>query len=214
MRSLIKNNFKLDAEENKIYIMLTRTGTLVSNLIHMYTKAPYSHVSLSFDINLNEVYSFGRYNPYNPVHAGFIEEEIDEFGIYGRFPNTDCAIYSLDLDYEEYIKLRANILNFKLDAEKYRYNLIGLMGVMVNVPINREYNYFCSQFVSKVLVDSDVDLFNKNIGLVSPEDFRQCRRLKLIYEGKLKDIYSLDSKDRREYINNNYNKMHTQVNLV
>jgi len=48
----------------KIYIVLTHTGTLLSNLIKLYTKNDYSHVSLAFDEDLNEMYSFGRLYTY------------------------------------------------------------------------------------------------------------------------------------------------------
>ena len=40
----------------KVYIVLTHTGTLLSNLIKLYTKNDYSHVSLAFDQELNEMY--------------------------------------------------------------------------------------------------------------------------------------------------------------
>ncbi len=186
----LKENIN-NGDNHKIYIMLTRTGTVLSKLIHLYTKAPYSHVSLSFDIDLEEVYSFGRYNPYNPIYAGFVKEKVKYGGTYARFPETICAIYSLEVSYEQYKKMEEQINNFKKEEDKYKYNLLGLIGVMFNVPINRDYNYFCSQFVSKILNDSGVDLLSKDIGLVKPEDFRQCGKLELVYEGKLRDIFKM-----------------------
>ena len=44
----------------KIYIVLTYTGTFLSKIIRMYTKEEYAHVSISFNENLEEMYSFGR----------------------------------------------------------------------------------------------------------------------------------------------------------
>ena len=43
----------------KIYIMVSYTGTILSNLIRFYTKKEYTHVSISLDVELNELYSFG-----------------------------------------------------------------------------------------------------------------------------------------------------------
>ena len=50
----------------KIYIILTFTGTALSRIIKMATKVEFAHVSIALDEELNEMYSFGRINPYIP----------------------------------------------------------------------------------------------------------------------------------------------------
>ena len=60
----------------KIYIILTHTGTALSTIIKYYTKDEFSHISISLDENLEEMYSFGRLNPYNPFLGGFVHESI------------------------------------------------------------------------------------------------------------------------------------------
>ena len=71
----------------KIYIILTHTGTTLSKIIKNYTKDEFSHVSISLDKDLNEMYSFGRLNPYNPFWGGFVHEGIN-FGTFKRFKNA------------------------------------------------------------------------------------------------------------------------------
>ena len=61
----------------KIYIVLTHSGTALSKIIKGFTKDEFSHVSISLDKELNEMYSFGRLNPYNPFWGGFVHEYID-----------------------------------------------------------------------------------------------------------------------------------------
>ena len=56
--------------EKKIYILLTDTGTLFTNLIKLYTKKTYNHASISFDSELSEVYSFGRKTAKTHLLAG------------------------------------------------------------------------------------------------------------------------------------------------
>ncbi len=56
----------------KIYIVLTHTGTTLSKIIKTYTKDEFSHVSISLDLELKKMYSFGRLNPYNPFWDGFV----------------------------------------------------------------------------------------------------------------------------------------------
>lgn len=60
----------------KIYIMLTHTGTLLSNIIKSYTKTEYSHVSIALDKDLRELYSFGRVNPYVAFIGGLVKESL------------------------------------------------------------------------------------------------------------------------------------------
>ena len=83
----------------KIYIVLTFTGTMLSRVVHIYTKQEFYHSSLSLDKDLNEMYSFGRYWAYNPFIGGFVKEEIDS-GTFKRF----YKLIEIDLpqDYKKY----------------------------------------------------------------------------------------------------------------
>lgn len=172
--------------EKQIYILLSHSGSILSKLINIYTKTNYTHVSLGLDRDLYELYSFGRLKPYNPVVGGFIREDILN-GTYTRFPNTRCAIYLLTVTEEQYERLNEEIRKFTLEQEKYKYNLLGLIGVILNRPIQREYSYFCSQFVSEVLTNSGIDIIQKTPGLTSPLDFIECEELEIIYEGQLNE---------------------------
>ena len=172
-----------------IYILLTYSGSVLSRVINKKTQEPYSHVSIAFDEGLKELYSFGRLRPRNPIYAGFVKEDIAN-GTYARFPETTCAVYSLEINEKQYKRLMMEIERFILSDHRYRYNFIGLVGALVNYPIERKYNYFCSQFVSSLLTNSGIKLISKEAGLTAPRDFRECDELNLIYEGNLQS-YSL-----------------------
>ncbi|WP_251859584.1 hypothetical protein [Clostridium sp. Marseille-Q2269] len=170
----------------QIYIVLSLTGSNFGHLIKFYTKEPYSHVSLAFDKELKEMYSFGRKNPNNPFIAGFVKESLDN-GTFFKFKNTECTIYALDITEHNYYKLKKIIEDFKEESHRYSYNLLGILGVMIGHPLETRYKYFCSQFVSHVLMESGVQLFNKPPGLTTPQDFRIYENKKIIYRGKLKE---------------------------
>ena len=53
-----------------LYIFLTRSGTLLSNLVYHLTGAQYTHVSLAFDEDLSTLYSSTRKNGYTMFPAG------------------------------------------------------------------------------------------------------------------------------------------------
>ncbi|WP_102349058.1 hypothetical protein [Bacillus sp. Marseille-P3661] len=167
-----------------VYILLTDTGTLFTKSIKKYTKAPYNHASISFDKDLNELYSFGRKNPNNPINGGFVKEDI-KTGTYSKYPNTTCVIYQLDVTKREVEKMRRVLNVFKRSQSKFLYNLLGVVGVSINEPIEFSNSYFCSQFVSEILHRSGIRLWDKLPALVTPDDFRNSERLKLVYEGKL-----------------------------
>ena len=61
----------------KIYIIVSYTGTILSQIIKIKTKDKYAHVSIALDRELEELYSFGRVNPYIPILGGFVHEGIE-----------------------------------------------------------------------------------------------------------------------------------------
>ena len=184
------------AEDHTIYILLSHSGSIFSRAINMYTRAPYTHVSIALDKDLKELYSFGRLKPYNPIFGGFIKEDIIN-GTYGRFPKTRCKLYSLRVNEIQYKKLVMELNKFKKEANKYGYNFLGLIGAMFNHPIQRRYNYFCSQFVSQILLNSDINILDKHPGLTAPMDFIECEGLEFIYEGYL-NLYG--QRERQEIL--------------
>lgn len=172
------------AQEKRIYILLSHSGSLFSKAINIYTKAPYTHVSIAFDKNLNELYSFGRLKPDNPIFGGFVHEDIEN-GTFARFPNTRCALYSLKVNKTQYRKLKRELYKFKKESYRYGYNFLGVLTAMFNYPMKRKYNYFCSQFVSEILLNSGIHIVNKPPGITSPMDIKEYEELELIYEGYL-----------------------------
>lgn len=192
-----------EAKDKCVYILLSKTSTLPSDVIQMWTKEPYAHTSLAFDIELNEMYSFARKKLHNPFRCGFIEEDITS-GVFGRDVDTVCRVCRLCVTETQYNKIRNIIEDFKKESSYYKYNYLGIVGVMCNKAVERKYNYFCSQFVYYVLENAGVEMFGKEPGLTRPEDFRQWDKLELIYEGKLIDY--------RKFLHNEYmkNKSHDE----
>lgn len=167
---------------NYIYLVFSNTGTLLSKCINYYTKDPYVHVSLSFDENLNKMYSFGRIFPICPFIGGFVEENLKD-GVYKRFQNSKCIIYKIEIDENQYNLLKKELSTFLTNKKKYRYNLLGLIGYIINKPIKRDNHYFCSEFVSHLLIESNIFDPNKEPSLVKPSDLLKIEDKEFIYEG-------------------------------
>ena len=178
--------------EKKIYILLTDTGTILTRLIKSYTKKPYNHASIAFDAELTEVYSFGRKTAKNPFIGGFVREDIQSV----LFKQTNGAIYSLTITNDEFQKMYQYIQEMDVKKEYYRYNFIGLFGVLFKKPIKRKNAFFCSQFVASVLKESNVIDFEKDLSLVEPSDLPHSANFQMIYEGRLKDYQNRGMKGR------------------
>lgn len=173
-------------EVKNIYILLTDTGTLFSRAIKMFTKAPLNHASIAFDSELTELYSFGRKNPNNPIIGGFVKESV-----YGSLIRCDrsvtrCALYKITVDAQVYERIRRYIRNFEENQELYRYNLLGLFGILMKCKIERKHAYFCSQFVASVFHENGVPLVNKHPAFVTPADLETSASLQQIYRGDLR----------------------------
>ena len=83
------------------------------------------------------MYSFGRLNPYNPFWGGFVHESIKN-GTFKRFKNTRTEIYSLNIEDEQYNKLVKIINHFKMNTQKYSFNILGLACVSIKRKIRRK----------------------------------------------------------------------------
>jgi hypothetical protein len=167
----------------KIYIVLTYTGTILSKIIKGYTKDEFAHVSISLDIKLKKMYSFGRLNPYNPFVGGFVHEDMNK-GTFKRFYNTRACIYSLEITEEQYEKLKRNIKQIENNKSNYRFNILGLFAAGFRIKISREYCFYCAEFVKYVIEKSDICIILPNV--IKPEDFKKINGLQKIYNGLLR----------------------------
>ena len=172
--------------EKNLYILLNDTGTVYTRLIKSYTKKPYNHASISFDPQLVNAYSFGRKKPRNPLIGGFVQENMRS----GLFKHASAAIYSCTVNEDQLQKINAYLQKIEAEKEQYRYNFLGLFGVILNKPINREKAFFCSQFVASVLKECDILDFSKPVSLITPHDIQEVGNFQLVYKGKLADFYA------------------------
>lgn len=171
----------------KIYIVLTYTGTVLSKIVKIYTRREFSHVSIAFDEDLKEMYSFGRLNPYNPFIGGFVHEGIDR-GTFKRFKKTKTRIYSLSVTEDDFDRMVEVINDIREDRLHYKFNMIGLIGVAIHFKIKRERCFYCAEFVKYVLEHSNTEYNLPD--MIKPEDFKEINGLDVVYSGILKEYNS------------------------
>ena len=183
----------------QIYIVLTHTGTLLSRIIKSYTKDEFSHSSIALDVELKQMYSFGRLNPYNPFVGGFVHEYIDQ-GTFKRFYNTRAKVYALDVTEKQYDKIKFIISEIQNEKENYKFNRLGLVAVGLHRRVQKEHAFYCAEFVKYIIEEAGID--TKLPDVIKPEDFKKIQGLQEIYGGLLRK-YSSPKINVAELLRNN-----------
>lgn len=176
----------INMKKHFIYIVLTRTNTIISKLIHNFTKDNYTHAAISLDKELNYMYSFGRKWAYNPFIGGFIHEHIDEGG-YKFSKILPGVIIELQVTEDQYYRANWLLNQFIYNSDYYKYNYLGLINNLMYKEICYENRFLCSEFVYHILNESGIADFKKARNLIRPEDFLQLEG-KIIYEGDLRAL--------------------------
>ena len=170
-----------------LYIFLTRSGTLLSNLVYHITGAQYTHVSLAFDPDLTTLYSSTRKNGYTMFPAGPSKEYLNR-GVFRLREDIPCALYALDVTEEAYLRARRRADHMMAHGELYRFNSLGLLLCALHIRWKRRRHYFCSQFVSEVLQKSGSLDLPKHSTLMQPNDYTSLPQLRCLYQGRLGDL--------------------------
>lgn len=178
-------------EDKYFYLVFSKTGTLLSKSIGYVTSTTYTHVSISFDSSFNNMYTFGRINPNNPLSGGFVIESLSE-GVYKKFVNSKCLVYKVKVTEDQLNLLHLELDKFLNSDIDFKYNFLGLFGVYFGRPLERQAHYFCSQFVSTLLINSNIYLTDKGPGLISPTDLTNINDFEIIYEGLVNNYSYLD----------------------
>ena len=194
----------------QIYIILTHTGTTLSKIIKSFTKDEFSHVSISLDINLEKMYSFGRTNPYNPFWGGFVHESVNS-GTFKRFKRTKALIYSLEVADKQYEIIDRLINHMKSYKKIYRFNVFGLFGVGFNKKVKIKHGFYCAEFVKYILKKADIDIELPE--LIRPENFKDIKNAKIIYKGLLRE-YGKTKVRPLEYIKNGLEVVNHKEGIV
>ena len=171
----------------KVYIIITHTGTYMAKLVRHATGHKYNHVSISMKSDLSEMYSFGRRHPYNSLVAGFVQEHPFK-GTFKRFKKTTCQIYEVSVSDESFTIMQDIIHRFYEERLRFKFNFIGLIKARKKINYQKTYRkFYCSQFVRYLLTCAHVipeDFFGD---VVTPQDFAKLPDSALIYEGLLSE---------------------------
>ena len=172
-------------DERTIYILLTRSGTWFSRLIHFATQDSDGHASIGLDGPDGPFYSFARKYRYLALPAGLVEEQVTA---YRR--GVPCCLYELKVSQKAYLRLRQRLQSMYVQREDYHYSVLGAFACYFNLSLQRQHHYFCSQFVAGLLEDCGALELPKPPTLLRPADFCGVKGLRAVHQGPLEGILS------------------------
>lgn len=170
-----------------VYILLTKSPTICSKMIHMASGSEFTHAAISLDNKFDVLYSFARKYKHTMLPAGFVQESIYA-GIMGDSEDMKCAVYKLTVSDKVYRRLKRILRHMKANETCYRYNIRGLYMCFFNKKYDRKGYFFCSQFVYHALSKAGAIEKNTEACLVRPMDFCELPEAQEIFRGQIRQL--------------------------
>lgn len=175
--------------QDYIYLILSSSSSFPAKMIKLFSHNNLNHSSIATTDSLHEMYSFGRLILWNPFYGGFVKEDKDK-GFYTKFKDTYVNVYRFPVSNETFAKTQAYLEAAFKNKNKFRYNFLGVILGAFKIPIARENQYFCSEFVAKVFTDCNIREISRDIHTYRPYYFEELEDKELIYDGMLADYSS------------------------
>lgn len=89
---------------------------------------------------------------------------------------------------EQKKSIARQLLQCYKQRKRYHYCIIGLPFILFQIPFYQKNHYTCSSFVTNILEQNGISLFQKHFSLVTPRDFYELEQTETIFEGSLHDF--------------------------
>lgn len=172
--------------EKSIYILLTRTSSILSRVIHRMTRAAYTHAALVMDEDFKEIYSFTRRDPRYILPAGLARENLRK-GLYRARKDPPCRVYRLRVTEEEYERIRRRVQAMYAERENYHYNYLGVAANYFGRQHSSPKRYFCSEFVATMVKTGGHETAVVPARM-RPMDFTRMPELEPVYQGSVRGL--------------------------
>ena len=163
-----------DAGQKKIYILLTKQTDPFSRFFSILSGSRYFHASIGFEER-------GTFFSFNTKRGFCIEQP----AIKRQF--TPCVLYSLDVTDEVYSDIEARIRVFRESNKHYTFSFVGMFLAIFRMPLKIPFlfvdSYFCSMFVTELIVKSGAAKLRFKPHRFLPRHFSHEPALKLCFEG-------------------------------
>lgn len=181
-----------------VFIMLTKGKTpIISSSIQKVTKSEYSHASISFDPNLNELYSYN----FRKENLGFVMEKLE------TIKEVPITVWCFFAESEVVENMKKKVYDFKTHDTHYDFRMLPRFIRKKDIkPDDNEYNQVCSTFVDTILKAGNINLV-KDINMPSPADIydgikTRANTIFKVYDGPAGQYNGSKIKKKVEYLLN------------
>lgn len=190
-----------------VFLIFTQGKTpIISSGIKFVTHSKYSHASISFDPELNEVYSFNMGAP-GENGSGFVRENLK------YFKDNVISVMAFFAPNKVVDNLKEKINSFKDNKTTYDFGII--LNKLLHIDrrtSNNEYNQVCSTFVDSVLKSNGINL----TGDIEIPDPGQLYNASKSAPNKIIEIFNdvatkYNGKSIKKKLNTLYNKKYVSI---
>jgi hypothetical protein len=162
---------------NYIYVVFIVTNTNMGKLIRFFTRNQYSHVTVAFDKDLRNMYSFARYHINSPISGGFVVEQPERYLIGNN--DVTIKICELPVTEEEYERIKTEVSFFQQNKEEMIYNTLNAVLSLLKRRISVKNTYTCLEFVTYLL---------RYPNMLAIKELERSFEKYVVYHGSLKGI--------------------------
>ncbi len=170
-----------------VYIVITRTNGLIPKVIRTFGSTRFNHVSIAFDDELINTYSFARLQYHAPFVGGLVHEYLERYTLGNKSP-VPAAVFALSVSAKEFDRISREVDRI-LGNRDYIYNLFSVASYPLTGGFATNKAYSCAEFVALLLK-------SLNIGPAipahscRPDDIyallKETKRASLIYSGDIR----------------------------
>ena len=171
----------------KVYILLSRTPSVPSKLIRLFSRKKYTHSSIAIEPATDKFCSYGRRRLNNVFIGGLVREDT-RGGLFKRFPDSPCELFVLEVSDESYEKIKGLIEFHFENYDKCKYKFSALLFMPLRAKKKLGLKLVCSQFVAKLLYESGACELPRHPALMQPVDFISVANVRSIYAGEIKNL--------------------------
>jgi hypothetical protein len=180
-----------------VFIVLTYGDNPLGLAISKITGDKWSHVLISFNPQLNPMYTLGT-RTHERKHEslfGFTYQSTKDKWYKTKY--TKYAVYVMYVNKKAYDKMQERLEYFKNNEKDSEYDFPGIIAIGLNHDTEHHRKYFCSRFVAEIL--SQGIGMDKLPSLYRPQELSELNDISLVNAGP--DLYDYDPKVTVDNIN-------------
>ena len=162
--------------KNPVYIVLSSGSSLFARAIKKATKNEFSHAMISFNSNLDPLYSFGT-RPDGKL--GFVINNPKDH----VWDIEDCkySVYVMYVTDKAERAMRQRLNDFVSKEKNLKYSFKGILDIWRGKESEKDEKWFCSRFVMDII--SKAQNLSKVPSLWRPGDIEQLSNISLVNRG-------------------------------